>query len=107
MLTQPESKPVQVQGEHIDIPAMSSISGNVAMHTDTGRTLWANSSILVFLMAASLPIVPMALLVMLLRQPNSAAEGLTWLWIAMAFITEAIAFLTAYGLVRSVLEAEA
>ncbi len=64
-------------------------------------------SLLVFLMAAALPIFPLVLIVLLLRQPDTGPNGLTWLWISMGVITELIAFLVAYGLVRSVLEAEA
>ena len=96
------------QGQHIDIPAVSSISGNVAMHADRGRTLWASfGPVGVFLMALALPVLPLVLLFLLLRQPDTATNGLAWLWISMMVITGAIAFLVAYGLVRSVLEADA
>ena len=98
-----------VQGAHVDIPAVSSISGQVAMHNDSvARALWTRGgSLFVFAMAAALPILPLVLLVLLLRESLTNANGLFWLWIAMGVITELIAFLVAYGLVRSVLEGEA
>ncbi len=95
------------QGEHIDIPAVSSISGGVAMHVDRGRTLWSSfGPIVVFGLALTLVALPLVLLFMLLRQPDTAASGLAWLWITMMVITGALSFLVAYGIVRSVLEAE-
>ncbi len=95
------------QGQHIDIPKVSSISGGVAMHSDPGRTLWASvGPIVVFGLALSLVGLPLVLLFLLLRQPDTAASGLAWLWIGMMVITGAISFLVAYGIVRSVLEAD-
>ncbi len=104
-----DSDETPAQGAHVDIPKISSIAGRVAVHNDSlGRALWMRGgSLLVFLMAAALPIFPLVLIVLLLRQPDTGPNGLTWLWISMGVITELIAFLVAYGLVRSVLEAEA
>ncbi len=93
-------------GEHIDIPAH--VAANITMARDaSGRALWVNGGgLVVFLMAAVLPIVPLVLLVLLFRQPDTATAGLSWLWITMAVITGLIAFMVANGLIRSVLEAE-
>jgi drug/metabolite transporter (DMT)-like permease len=96
------------QGAHVDIPAVSSISGGVAMHADRGRTLWSSfGPIVVFGLALTLVALPLVLLFLLLRQPDTETSGLAWLWIAMMVITGAISFLVAYGIVRSVLEADA
>jgi hypothetical protein len=98
------------QGEIVTIPAVSSISGRVRVHSgdSSQRALWARGgSIIVFLMAFALVALPIALLILLIRQPDTAAFGLTWVWITMGIITELLAFLTAYGLVRSILEPEA
>ena len=95
------------QGEHVDIPAVSSISGKVVMHVDRGRTLWASfGSIGVFGLALTLVALPLVLLFLLLRQPDTETAGLAWLWLSMMVITGAISFLVAYGIVRSVLEAD-
>jgi hypothetical protein len=104
-----ETNEMPAQGAHVDIPKISSIAGRVAIHNDNlGRAMWTRGgSLLVFLMAAALPILPLVLVVLLLRQPATGPHGLTWLWISMGVITELIAFLVSYGLVRSVLEAEA
>ncbi len=93
-------------GEHIDIP--THVAANITVSRDAnGRALWVNGGgVVVFLMAAVLPIVPLVLLVLLFRQPDTAAAGLSWLWITMAVITGLIAFMVANGLIRSVLEAE-
>lgn len=101
-----EAKEKPALGEHIDIPKVSSISGRVAVHNDSGRTLWGvPSQLIVFVMAAALFILPVVLLFLLLRQPDTATHGLTWLWIAMLFITGPIAYMVASGMVRSILEA--
>lgn len=94
------------KGEIIQIPAISSISGRVAVHHDGGKSLWANSGILVFLMALALPVLPLVLLVLLLRQPDTGPAGLIWVWATMIIITETIALLVAYGLVRTMLESD-
>ncbi len=94
-------------GEHVDIPKVSSIAGGVKMNSDMGRTLWSSlRSLFVFVLAIVLPLSPLALLILLIRQPDTATNGLTWVWVTMGAITELIAFLTAYGLVHSVLEAD-
>lgn len=96
------------QGAHVDIPKVSSIAGRVAVHADTGKSLWnvAGSSV-VFLMALAVVLLPLVLLFMLLRQPDTGPNGLTWVWITLMMITGALGFLVAYGIVRSVLESEA
>jgi hypothetical protein len=95
------------EGEHVDIPAVSSISGGVAMHTDRGRALWSSlGPLVVFLLALTLVALPLVLLFLLLRQPDTGPNGLTWVWVSMMVITGALAFLVAYGIVRSVLEAD-
>ena len=101
MADSPEKK--VVQGDHVDIPA--NVSANIAIKSDNiGRSLWANGgSVLVFLLAFSIVAAPIVLLVMLFRQ---AEASLIWVWITMAVISLLIAFLVAFGLVRSVLEAE-
>lgn len=94
-------------GEHVDIPKVSSIAGGVKMHSDMGGALWSSvGSLFVFVLAVVLPLSPLSLLVLLLRQPDTAINGLTWVWVTIGVITEMIAFLTAYGLVRSILEAD-
>lgn len=97
-----------ILGEHVDIPKVSSIAAGVRIRENRlGRALWSRGgSIVVFVMASILPLAPVLLLVLLLRQPDAGSSGLTWVWVTMGVITEAIAFLVAYGLVRSVLEAE-
>jgi hypothetical protein len=96
------------KGEIIAIPQVSSIAGRVAVHSDPGRSLWkTGGSLLVFLMALAVVLLPLVLLFMLLRQPDTATAGLTWLWLSLMVITGALGFLVAYGIVRSVLEADA
>jgi hypothetical protein len=95
------------KGEIVKIPAISSIAGRVTVHRDGGKALWARSGILVFLMALALPVLPLVLLVLLLRQPDTGPNGLIWVWVTMIVITELIALLVAYGLVRTVLESDA
>lgn len=96
------------KGEIVAIPQISSIAGRVAVHGDPGRSLWKTAgSLLVFLMALAIVLLPLVLLFLLLRQPDTATAGLTWLWISLMVITGALGFLVAYGIVRSVLEADA
>ena len=100
-------KPAQApaQGEIVAIPARARNVGRVAMRSDPGRTLWTRwGSLGTFALAAVLPILPMVLLALLMRQSDSS---LLWLWIGMVVITESIALLVAYGIVRTLLEAEA
>ncbi len=95
------------KGEIISIPKVSSIAGHVSVHNDMGQTLWKRGgSLVVFLMALALPLSPLLLLVMLIQQPDVQTYHLSWLWITMGVITEPIAILTAYGLVRFVAEGE-
>jgi hypothetical protein len=95
------------QGQHVDIPKVSSISGGVAMHADPGRTLWSSlGPIAVFGLALTLVALPLVLLFLILRQPDTGPSGLAWLWISMMVITGALSFLVAFGIVRSVLEAD-
>jgi hypothetical protein len=107
MPNQAETTPKQ--GAHVDIPQISSIAGRVAVHNDSlGRSVWARGgSLLVFVMAAALVVLPLLLVVLLLRQTLNGPENLIWLWISMLVISEIIAFMVAYGLIHSVLEAEA
>lgn len=101
------TKQLPNEGEHVDIPAVSSISGGVAMHADRGRALWASlGPLVVFGLSLTLVALPLVLLFLLLRQPDTGPSGLTWLWLSMIVITGAISFLVAYGIVRSVLEAD-
>jgi hypothetical protein len=96
------------KGEIIPIPKVSSIAGRVAVHSDPGKSLWNTAgSLLVFLMALAIVLLPLVLLFMLLRQPDTVSAGLAWLWISLMVITGALGFLVAYGIVRSVLEADA
>jgi|GEM_PF-3417834 len=107
-MTEQSSTPVK-EPTHIAIPKISSISGRVKVHNNdsAGRALWANGgSILVFVMAFSLFALPLFILALLLRQPDTGPNGLTWVWIVMGVITESIAILAGYGLIRSVLETE-
>jgi hypothetical protein len=90
------------QGAHIDIPAVSSISGRVAMRRDTGRSLWSvGGSAILFLMALAVFLLPIGLLFGLLFHDS---HGLAWIWIGMMIVTGLIAALVAFGIVRSVLE---
>lgn len=104
-MAETSEKPV-TQGQHIDIPAHAAT--RVTLRNDNaGRALWASGGgLLVFIMAASVPILPLALVVLLYRQPEVMAAGLQWVWITIGVVAEMIAFLVAYGMVRSVLEAE-
>ncbi len=98
------------EGEIIQIPKVSPISGRVTVHRDSGlgRLLFGNfGGLIVFLMAVALPVLPLILMVMLLRQPDIGSTGLSWVWISMLVITELLALLVSFGLVRSVLEGEA
>ncbi len=102
-----ESAPTK-KGEIVAIPAVSSIAGRVAVHSDPGRSLWkSGGSVLVFLMALAVVLLPLVLLFLLLRQPDTGSSGLTWVWISLMVITGALGFMVAYGIVRSVLEADA
>lgn len=102
-----DSQPAQ--GQHIDIPKISSISGRTAVHNDSmSRALWTRGgSLVTFLMALALPVLPIVLLIKLIAQPGTGPSGLTWVWITMLVVTGAISFLAAFGIVRSVLEAGA
>jgi hypothetical protein len=96
------------KGEIIAIPTVSSIAGGVVVHRDPGRSLWkTGGSLIVFLMALAIVLLPLVLLFLLLRQPDTGPSGLTWVWISLMVITGALGFLVAYGIVRSVLEADA
>jgi hypothetical protein len=97
-----------IKGEIIAIPEISSIAGRVAVHADPGRSLWkVAGSGLVFLMALAVVLLPLVLLFLLLRQPDTGPNGLTWVWISLMVITGTLGFLVAYGIVRSVLESDA
>jgi hypothetical protein len=107
MATQSNEAPKQ--SEIVKIPEISSIAGRVRVHRDSGlgRLFFGGTgSLLVFVMAAVLPIVPLILLFLLLRQPDVGSSGLAWVWISMIVITEAIALLAAIGIVRSVIEGD-
>lgn len=96
------------QGTHIDIPKVSSIARRVAVHADAGKSLWnVAGSAAVFLMALTIVLLPLVLLFLLLRQPDTGPNGLSWVWITLMVITGALGFMVAYGMVRSVLESEA
>ncbi len=95
------------KGEIVSIPKISSIAGHVTVHNDMGQALWKRGgSLVVFLMALALPLSPLLLLVLLIQQPDVQANNLSWLWITIGAITEPIAILTAYGLVRYVAEGD-
>jgi cytochrome c biogenesis protein CcdA len=103
-----EDAPKPPEGAHVDIPKVSSIAGRVAVHSDPGKSLWnVVGSSLVFLMALAVVLLPLVLLFLLLRQPDTGPNGLTWVWITLMVITGALGFMVAYGMVRSVLESEA
>ncbi len=96
------------KGEIVAIPKISSIAGRVAVHADPGRSLWkVLGSGIVFLMALAVVLLPLVLLFLLLRQPDTGPNGLTWVWISLMVITGTLGFLVAYGIVRSVLESDA
>lgn len=97
------------EGQRIVIPKISSISRRTAVHNDSlSRALWARGgSLMTFLMALALPILPIVLLFQLLNQRDTGPNGLAWVWITMLVVTGLISCLAAYGIIRSVLENEA
>jgi hypothetical protein len=61
------------------------------------RTL---STLLVILMALSLPLVPAILIIMIAYNTSGSSPDLLWLWITMFILVEAIAIFAAIGIAR-------
>jgi hypothetical protein len=58
------------------------------------------SSLLVILLALSLPLVPAILIIMIAYNTLGEAPELLWLWITMFILVEAIAIFVAIGIAR-------
>jgi hypothetical protein len=58
------------------------------------------STLLVILMALSLPLVPAILIVMIAYNTFGSSPDLLWLWITMFILVEAIAIFVAIGIAR-------
>jgi hypothetical protein len=58
------------------------------------------STLLVILMALSLPLVPAILIIMIAYNTFGSSPGLLWLWITMFILVEAIAIFAAIGIAR-------
>jgi hypothetical protein len=95
-----------VQGEHVDIPKISPIAARVSVNAPPGIP-GAIRSGFVFIAAVAVPVLPAILLYMLLNQKDTGPAGLTWVWLTVGGIVEVLAFMAAYGIVRSLLEADA
>jgi hypothetical protein len=58
------------------------------------------STVLVILMALSLPLVPAILIIMIAYNTLGSSPDLLWLWITMFILVEAIAIFAAIGIAR-------
>ena len=58
------------------------------------------STLLVILMALSLPLVPAILIIMIAYNTSGSSPDLLWLWITMFILVEAIAIFAAIGIAR-------
>jgi hypothetical protein len=58
------------------------------------------STVLVILMALSLPLVPAILIIMIAYNTFGSSPDLLWLWITMFILVEAIAIFAAIGIAR-------
>lgn len=58
------------------------------------------STLVVILMALSLPLVPAILIVMIAYNTSGSSPDLLWLWITMFILVEAIAIFAAIGIAR-------
>jgi len=58
------------------------------------------STLLIILMALSLPLVPAILIIMIAYNTSGSSPDLLWLWITMFVLVEAIAIFAAIGIAR-------
>jgi hypothetical protein len=58
------------------------------------------STLLVILMALSLPLIPAILIIMIAYNTRDSSPDLLWLWITMFILVEAIAIFAAIGIAR-------
>jgi hypothetical protein len=69
--------------------------------TDAAHPLRQSAgTLLAAVLCLSLPLAPATIMTLLLIQPATQREGLTWLWVAMIVLIEAIAIFCAVGLWR-------